>query len=396
MSNRIKQVTTIGLALTFTLGVAACSSSSSTSPSASASPATWRVGLEAPLTGNQSTLGKGMLQGAQLAADEVNAAGGVSGRNIEIVQIDDAADPETGVTAATAAIAAGLDGVVGPYNSGVGAKTLPLYLQAGLVPIRLTSDNSTDGQGFTLQPMSNQIAPVATKALTDFYKAKSVGIIYDSTQNYTKSVSKAIKQELETAGVKVTSYQAITPGEDNYTDTVKAVESKKPDVIYPAVYFPEGAKIAGEITPGTQGKASTRCLLDYASYDTGLITDAGTKTAQNCNVVGVPAPSDFPNSADHVAAFQTQFDQAPGTWSPYTYDSVKFLLDGVGKAGGWDAKGLTDYLSGVSGWEGWTGSVTIEPKTGNRNPATVVVTDVTSAGEFHVASAWAKATDSPY
>lgn len=396
MSIRIRQLTAAGIAITFSVGVAACGSSSSTSPSASASPSVWRVGLEAPLTGDQATLGKGMLQGAQLAANEVNAAGGVLGRNIEIVQIDDAADPATGATAATAAITAGLDGVVGPYNSGVGAKTLPLYLQAGVVPIRLTSDNSTDGQGFTLQPMSNQIAPVSSKALTDFYKAKSVGIIYDSTQNYTKSVSSAIKQQLQAAGVKVTSYQAITPGQDSYADTVKAVEAKRPDVIYPAVYFPEGAKIAGEITPAAQGKASTRCLLDYASYDSGFITDAGTKNAQACNVVGVPAPSDFPNSTNHVTAFQRKFEQAPGTWSPYTYDSVKFLVDGVGKAGSWDAKGLTSYLSGISGWKGWTGTVDIEAKTGNRNPATVVVTEVTSAGEFHVASAWAKATGSPY
>jgi branched-chain amino acid transport system substrate-binding protein len=64
-----------------------------------------------------------MLNGAQIAADELNAAGGVNGRKITIVPIDDAADPDTGVAAATAAIADGLDGVVGPYNSGVGIKT---------------------------------------------------------------------------------------------------------------------------------------------------------------------------------------------------------------------------------------------------------------------------------
>lgn len=67
------------------------------------------------------------------AADEANADGGVLGKQIEIVPIDDAADPATGVTAATRAIAAGLNGVVGPYNSAVGAKTLPLYLKAGVV-----------------------------------------------------------------------------------------------------------------------------------------------------------------------------------------------------------------------------------------------------------------------
>ena len=64
--------------------------------------------------------------------------------------------------------------------------------------------------GFTLQPMTSQIAPVTSDALTKFYKAKSVGIIYDSSQNYTKSTSEAVKSKLQKAGVKVTNYQAIT------------------------------------------------------------------------------------------------------------------------------------------------------------------------------------------
>ena len=74
--------------------------------------------------------------------------------------------------AAEAAIEDGLDGIVGPYNSGVGIETLPLYIEAGLVPIRLTSDASTNGLGFTLQPMTYQIAPVASEALTDWLGAE--------------------------------------------------------------------------------------------------------------------------------------------------------------------------------------------------------------------------------
>lgn len=357
---------------------------------------TWKIGLEAPLTGSQSTLGQGMLQGAQLAAEQINANGGVMGKDVEIVQIDDAADPDTGVAAANAAIAAGLNAVVGPYNSSVGVKTLPLYTQAGIVPIRLTSDNATDGQGFTLQPMTNQIAPVTSQALTKFFKAKSVGIIYDSTQNYTTSTSAAVKSQLEKAGVKVTDYVAIEPGQDSYASELKQLQAKKPAVIYSAVYFPEGAKIAQELNAQAQSGQATKCLLDYASYDTGYIEDAGVSDAQYCNVVGVPAPSDFKDSAANVAAFRDKFSQAPGTWSPYTYDSVNFAVDGAAAVGSWDATQLSDNLKSVKDWQGWTGSVTIEPKSGNRSPATVVVTNVDQSGEFHVDPAWASAVGAPY
>ena len=111
------------------------------------------IGLEAPLSGSIAELGDGMLKGAQLAADQVNAAGGVLGRTVEIVAIDDGGDKTVGVPAVQAVIATGeLEGVVGPYNSGVGIETLPLYLDAGIVPVHLTSDSSTSGLGYTLQP----------------------------------------------------------------------------------------------------------------------------------------------------------------------------------------------------------------------------------------------------
>jgi ABC-type branched-subunit amino acid transport system substrate-binding protein len=353
----------------------------------------FRVGLEAPLSGEQSVLGEGMLKGAELAADELNEGNGILGKQVKIVPIDDAADPATGVKAAKSAIAEGLDGIVGPYNSGVGAETLPLYLEAGLTPIRLTSDASTNGLGFTLQPMTYQIAPVASQALTDWLGAKSVAIAYDPTQNYTVSVSKALKESLEKAGVTVTAYEKVQPGKKDYTGVVNKLAAGKPDVIYAAVYFPEGGLIAKEMK---QGKVESQCVADYASYDTGFVETAGVAAARACPVVGVPAPEDFAGAAGKVSAYRGKFGQAPGTWSPYTYDSLNFLADGIKQAGSAASKKLTTALDGVSGWKGWTGSVTIDPKNGNRQPATVVIVDTDAKGQLHVDSDWAKAIGAPY
>lgn len=354
---------------------------------------TFRVGLEAPLSGEQSVLGEGMLKGAQLAAEQLNSDGGILGKQVEVVAIDDAADPATGVKAAKAAIADGLDGVVGPYNSGVGIETLPLYIKAGLVPIRLTSDTATNGLGFTLQPMTYQIAPVASQALTEWLDAMTVAIAYDPTQNYTVSVSKALKESLEKAGVTVTAYEKVQPGKKSYTDVVNKLAAAKPDVIYAAVYFPEGGLIAKEMH---EGKVDSQCVADYGSYDTGFVETAGVPAARACPVVGVPAPEDFTGAAARVADYRDEFDQAPGTWSPYTYDSLNFLAEGAEKAKGTAAKQLTSALNGVKGWKGWTGSVSIDPSNGNRQPATVVIVDTDANGQLHVDEDWAKAVGAPY
>ena len=347
-----------------------------------------RIGLEAPLTGDQKSIGIGMLDGAELAANEINARGGLLGRKVEIVPIDDAADPETGKQAATDAIAEGLDGVVGPYNSGVGAETLPLYLAAGVVPIRLTSADATAGLGFTLQPMTSQIAPAAADALTEWAEAKSVAIVYDQTALYTQSVSSQLQTQLQQAGVEVTAYEPIDPGAKSYTDVVEKVAAGNPDVIYAATYYPEGGLIAKAMY---DEKVSSKCVADYGSYDTAFVTTAGKAAAKNCPVVGVPAPNDFADSTPYVAKYRKQFKRAPGTWSPYAYDSVNFFAYGVRRTGGFDAAALTKELGTVNGWSGWTGYVTIDASTGNRQPATVVVTTTDAKGQLHVDPSWAKA-----
>jgi branched-chain amino acid transport system substrate-binding protein len=367
----------------FTVGLAACGDDGGDS----SSDDTVTIGLEAPLTGDQSTLGEGMLNGAELAADQINDDGGILGNDIEIVAIDDAADPETGVEAAEAAIDDGLDGVVGPYNSGVGIETLPLYVDDGLVPIRLTSDNQTEGLGFTLQPMTSQIAPVAAEALTTWLGAGSVAIAVDPTTLYTRSIGKSLQGLLEDDGVTVTSVK-IEPGLDDYSDVVEQLASTNPDVIYASTYYPEGGLIARAML---DLGVSAQCVADYGSYDTGFLEVAGEAAAQACSVVGVPAPDEFPDAGGFVSDYRDQFDEEPGTWSPYTFDSVMLLAQTAQSVDGFDADELTAALDQVQGYVGWTGSITLESGTGNREPATVVLLETTSDGVFRIDPSWADA-----
>lgn len=388
MRKRISVAAVISLAV-----IALAASGCGDSDSGEDESGPFRVGLEAPLSGEQAVLGRGMLNGARMAAAQLNESDGILGRRVEVVPIDDAADPETGVKAAEAAIEEGLDGIVGPYNSGVGVETLPLYIEAGLVPIRLTSDVSTDGLGFTLQPMSYQIAPVASRALTEWLDAKSVAIAYDPTQNYTVSVSEALKGSLEDDGVEITAYEKVRPGKGSYADVVERLAADRPDAIYAAVYFPEGGLIAKAMD---QGNVKAQCIADYASYDTGFVETAGVPAARACPVVGVPAPGDFSGAATEVEEYRGEFDEEPGTWSPYTYDSLNFLADGIEEADGADSDELNDVLGEVEGWEGWTGSVAIDAENGNRDPATVVIVATDASGDLHVDEAWAKAVGAPY
>ena len=387
MKSRIVGLSTLAVVVAVATLAVGCSSSSSKSSNII------RIGLEAPITGSLSELGQGMLNGAKQAATQVNANGGVNGKKIEIVAIDDKGDVDAGVTAANAAVKAGLDAVVGPYNSGVGLKTLPIYTAAGLVPLRLTSSDATAGMGFTLQPMTSQIAPVATDAIVKELKATSVAVIVDSSTDYTKSAATAMTASLGKAGVTITATESIAPGAKSYADSVTKVLATKPSAVYVITYFPEAGLIAQAMLAAN---TSAKCLADYGAYDNGYITAAGIPAAQKCPVVGVPSPSDFPNSATLVAEYTKQFKTAPGSWSPYTYDSVLLLADAITRAGGTTTAALKSALAGTKGWKGWTGTVAFEATSGNRIPAPVTVNTVTSAGAFQVDPLWITATGFSY
>ena len=93
-----------------------------------------------------------------------------------------------------------------------------------------------------------------------------------------------------------------------------------------------------------------------------------------------------------MAAYRKAFGTEPGTWSPYTFDSVNLLAEVAEETGGFDAAKITEALNAVDGTEGWTGSITLEAGSGNRDPGTVVLLEITH-GVFQVDPAWARAVD---
>lgn len=390
--------TRIGIAITAMLAITGCGSSDDSSSTIAPSESTtagpgenepFMLGVEAPLSGSQADIGQGMLRGAQMAANLLNEQGGVLGRPVTIVPIDDAADPETGRSAAQAAITAGLDGVVGPYNSGVGRVTLPLYEAAGLVPLRLTSADDTAGFGITLQPMTSQIAPVTAEAIKTWLGATSVAIIFDSAPGYNADAAATTRDLLTAAGITITIEQNISAGAASYAEAIQAAIATGPELIFVVAYYPEAGLIAKELA---ETNSNIACLADYGAYDSAFVEVAGTEGSQRCSVVGVPAPDDFPGSANLVEAHRELFGSEPGTWAPYVYDSVLVLADAVTRAKGTDPEALMTALKETSNVIGWTGSATFDATTGNRLPAPVSVNRVDANGAFHVDPSWASAS----
>jgi ABC-type branched-subunit amino acid transport system substrate-binding protein len=201
-----------------------------------------------PMSGEQASTGVDMLRGAQLAAARLNTHGGVLGRRVELVAGDDRADPATGATVARGLVRKGVSAVIGPFNSAVGLRALPIFRAAGLPVLRLTSAAATEGFGVTTQPMVGQIAPVEEADLTSVLHARSVAVLYDPS-TYTAAIATQLAGGLRGAGVSVPVDAVLDPQASTaqIDQALTAVAAARPAVTYLAMYGPEAGMIAARM-----------------------------------------------------------------------------------------------------------------------------------------------------
>jgi len=362
---------TLACVLTLSAGVSTVAISA-----AQAAPAPLVIAVEAPLTGAQAS--NGMARGVQLAVDQINASGGIKGRKITLIKLDDKADPTLALSMVTAAQKAGAVAVVGPYNSSVGLINLPKYVAAGITPVQMTSTDQTTGLGVTIQPKNSQISPVEVAYITG-QKVKKVAMLVDPS-DYTQGMADRTRTALTAAGISVTT-TPITEGQADYAAPVKAALATTPDLVYVSTYFPEGAKIA---TTLASANTTAQCFMGLANVDPAFVTAAGVTNSQRCKFSGVPAAAQLPTAKRFVLQFTKAFKTAPGVWGVFTYDSTNLLASAIRSAGSTNVTPVLAKLKSAKNFAGQTGAITMDPKTGNRRNVPVFILKVNAAGIFEI------------
>jgi branched-chain amino acid transport system substrate-binding protein len=343
------------------------------------------------MSGSQASTGIDMFDGAKLAADRLNAAGGVDGVKIRLVRADDEATASTGVSLAHHLVGQHIFGVVGPFNSAVGVENLPIYRAANIAIVRLTSARSTEGYGVTTQPMDVQVAPVEAKEIDQVLGATRVAIVYD-TSTYTSGIATQLRGLLAAAGHSAVAFEPITESQTNFSSVLSTVAAAHPDLLYIAAYGKEAGEVARQ---ASEQKVGGTCFVDLAAQGPDFVNAATTSVASTCRNSGVPSAQQFPDATHYVSEYESTYHTTPGTWGTFSYDSVELLARAVKDAGGWKEAAVQSNLEHISDYPGITGSITIQPKTGNRVNSPVVILDINSAGQYVIDPAWAQAAGFP-
>ena len=320
-----------------------------------------KIGVLVPTTGSQATDGKDMANAVQLAADQINAKGGVLGGKIVLSVQDDACDPQQAVSAASKIVSEGVTGVVGGYCSGATLPTLKVFGDAG-IPFVIPAANSTKlvdadpGNAFLI----NSTGDDQVKTAISLLKSKNVKrlAVVDEGDAYSADLAKIIGDLWPKGGGQLVATEVVNKGEQDFSSLVTRLKSQKPDAIFWTAYYDDGALLIKQLR---QAGYRGMILLGDGNNSPKIFEIAG-KAAEGVYLLSNPTVEDLPNAKTFAADYKKEFHQDAGPYSSLTYDGMGLLADAMKRAGSADKAKIIAALKATKAYQGISGPVTFTPK----------------------------------
>lgn len=348
----------LAILLCSALVLAGCSGKSN---SGSSSGQTIKIGWVAPMTGVCANDGQQMLNGAKLAAKEINAAGGVNGKQIELDSQDDKSDPKEAANIATKFTAdSSILAVLGNYNSSCVLSGAPIYESAKLPVIHVGTSPVFTQQNFQylfrISVTDAFQSDLVTKWLYDDGH-KNVGILYEN-DDYGRGIKDAVTKDMGNLGGKVAGAWSYELGQTkDYSPLLTSAKNAGADSLFIAGLYTEGALIGKQMSTvglnvpvyGTDGL-----------YEKSLITLGGA-AVEGFHVSGLFTPDDArPAIKSFINAYKAEYNNTPGTYAALDYDAMKLMAKAIA-AVGTDKDKIQAYLAKMpQPYDGVTGTVTFD------------------------------------
>jgi branched-chain amino acid transport system substrate-binding protein len=322
---------------------------------------TIRIGWVAPLTGTVADDGQQMLDGAKLAAKEINDAGGINGKQIELVPQDDKSDPEEAADIATKFTAdPSLVAVLGNYNSSCVLAEAPILDQAQLPMIHVGTSPV-----FTQQDNPYLYRISVTDAFQGNFVAqwmfsegqKDVAIIYEN-DDYGNGLKDTVSNAMVRLGGKVAGTWSYELGATkDYTPLLTGIKGSGADALFIGGLYTEGALICEQMQ---QLGVNLPVYGTDGLYETDLIKLGGS-AVDGARVPGLFLPNDpSPKIAAFIQSYKATYNNTPGTYAALDYDAMKLLAQAIEQVGP-DRQKLQTYLAGMpQPFDGVTGSLTFD------------------------------------
>ncbi|AHL31922.1 amino acid ABC transporter substrate-binding protein [Pseudomonas brassicacearum] len=309
-----------------------------------------KIGVAGPMTGANAAFGEQYMKGAQAAADEINAKGGVNGEKILLVKGDDACEPKQAVTVAKDLSNQKVAGVVGHFCSSSTIPASEIYDEAGIIAITPGSTNPTVTERglsamFRMCGRDDQQGIVAGDYIVDVLKGKKVVVLHDK-DTYGQGLADATKAQLEKRGVKPVLYEGLTRGEKDFSTIVTKIRGVGADVVYFGGLHPEAGPLVRQLRE--QGLKDVKFMSDDGIVTDELVTTAGGPQFVDGVLMTFGAdPRLLPDSKAVVDAFRAKGTEPEG-YTLYAYASVQTLAAAFNGAKKNDGEAAAKWLKANS------------------------------------------------
>lgn len=313
--------------------------------STSASADTIKIAIVGPFTGPLTQYGDIVSQGVDTAIEQINSKGGVLGKKLEAVRMDDGCEPKQGPVVANRIVNDKIHYVVGPVCSGATIAAASIYNDNSVLMISpsATSPAVTDGKNYDMIfrtiGRDDQQGPAAGNFIAKVIKPKRVAVLHDK-QSYGQGIATAVKNTLDKDGVKVVLFEGINAGDSDYSAVITKLKADKVDFVYYGGYHPEMGLL---LRQGAEQGLKARFMGPEGVGNSDINAIAGP--AVEGMILTLPADySKNPANAAIVKAFTDKKRDPTGPFQLTAYSATEAIADGIKGVGADNPVKVAAYL----------------------------------------------------
>jgi len=338
------------------------------------------VGHVASKTGDTATFGTSADKGIRLALDEINKAGPVLGKTVDVITEDDNSKSDEAKTATEKLINRDhVVAVLGEIASSRSIAMAPVCQEAKIPMLSPGSTNPKVTQAGDYIFRACFIDPFQGQAMAEFavknLKAKKYAILYANNSDYSVGLRDYFKQAADKLGATETVESSYAEKSDvDFRSQLTKIRDSNPDVVVATGYYEEAGKIAKQ----ARELGIKVPIIGGDGWDSDKLIQIGGEALDGCYFTNHYAPDeDRPAVKDFVAAFKAKYNgETPDAMAILGYDAMKLLVDAIKRAGSTDGAKIRDALAATKDFPGAAGSITIDADRNAKKPIVVVgITD---------------------
>lgn len=342
---------------------------------------TVKIGGLAPLTGSLAIYGVTTTNGAELAVKEINANGGINGKQIDYIVLDTKGDATESVMAYNKLVDDKVAAVIGDITSKPTVAVAEIAAQDNMPMITPTGtqvDITEAGPNVFRVCFTNpyQGTVLATLAKERF-GAQTAGILVNNSSDYSDGIAKAFTEQAEKLGINITVKEGYADGDRDFRAQLTKIATVNPDVLLIPEYYEQASLIAAQaremgvksIFVGSDGWDGISKTLDETAY----------KVIENSYFTNHFSMQDeSPKIQNFIKTYKDTYKEDPSAFSALGYDAVYMMKEAIEKAGSTEKQAIVDALKGIE-YDGITGYLTFDE---NNNPVKAVTILKIQNGEY--------------